>query len=242
MSVNRNTLVRSVLDTFALVPVGPIVRAYPTTDPTGVQLPYDSVRASRTLDSLGWVRQGAEGMRAKGGKELAFTLIIPTSSLTRLRMGPVLQEQLRAMGIRVNLEQLEAATEGAREASGAFDAALGNWVMPSNPDGMRDAWGTQGIGKNGVNYGSYSNPTFDVLLDSALRAEPTQAREKFTRALAVINEDAPAIWLYEPRKILGIHRRIRTAQMRPDEWWFDLADWYIPAAERLPRDRIPLGR
>ncbi|HEX9607113.1 MAG TPA: ABC transporter substrate-binding protein, partial [Gemmatimonadaceae bacterium] len=35
MTINRATLVRSVLDTFALVPVGPIVRAYPTTDPRG---------------------------------------------------------------------------------------------------------------------------------------------------------------------------------------------------------------
>jgi peptide/nickel transport system substrate-binding protein len=242
MSTNRTTLVRSVLDTFALVPVGPIVRPYLVTDPTGAQLPYDSVRASQLLDSLGWARQAPDGMRAKNGKQLAFTLIIPTSSLTRLRLGPLIQEQLRAMGIRVDLEQLETSTEGAKEASGAFDAALGGFLMPSNPDGMKDAWGTQGIGKNGVNYGSYSNPRFDVLLDSALRSDSAQAREKFTRALAVINEDAPAIWLYEPRKILGFDRRIRTAQTRPDEWWFDLADWYIPAAERLPRDRIPVGR
>jgi peptide/nickel transport system substrate-binding protein len=240
MSVNRGTLLRSVLDTFALVPVGPIVRAYPTTDPRGAQLPFDSARASRLLDSLGWVRRGSDGMRAKNGRELAFTLIIPTSSLTRIRMGPLLQEQLRRVGIRVQLEQLESSAEGDREARGTFDAALGSWTMSSSPDGMRGAWTSQGIGKNGVNYGSYSNPRFDALLDSALWANPAQAREKFTAALAVINDDAPAIWLYEPRKILGVHRRIRTAEMRPDSWWFDLADWYIPPAERLLRDRIPL--
>jgi peptide/nickel transport system substrate-binding protein len=157
-------------------------------------------------------------------------------------MGPLLQEQLRRMGIRVQLEQLESSTEGDREARGAFDAALGGWTMPSSPDGMREVWGSQGIGKNGVNYGSYSNPRFDALLDSALRANPTQEREKFTSALAVINEDAPAIWLYEPRKILAVHRRFRTAEMRPDAWWFGLADWYIPPSERTLRDRIPLVR
>ena len=242
MSVNRGTLVRSALDTFALVPVGPIVRAYPTTDPRGAQLPFDSARASRLLDSLGWVRRGAAGMRAKNGRELAFTLIIPTSSRTRIRMGPLLQEQLRRMGIQVQLEELETSTEGDREARGAFDAALGSWTMPSSPDGMREAWGSQGIGENGVNYGSYSNPRFDALLDSALRADPIQQREKFTNAFAIINEDAPAIWLYEPRKILGVQRRIRTTEMRPDAWWFDLADWYIPPAERIPRDLIPLVR
>lgn len=242
MSINRGTLVRSVLDTFALVPVGPTVRAYSITDPTGMQLPFDSARASRLLDSLGWVRRSTDGMRARNGKELAFTVILPTTSMNRIRMGPILQEQLRRMGIRMQLEQLASATETERETRGAFDAALGGWTMPSSPDGMGEAWGTRGIGRNGVNYGSYSNPKFDALLDTALRADAGQGREKFTLALAVINDDAPAVWLYEPRKILGIHKRIRVGKMRPDAWWFDLANWYIPPSERLLRDRIPITR
>lgn len=242
MSLNRSTLVRSVLDTFALVPVGPVVRAYPTTDPRGSQLPFDSARASQLLDSLGWLRRGANGMRAKQGKELAFTLIIPTSSMNRIRMGPLIQEQLRRMGIRVHLEQLEGATQGDKESRGAFDASLDSWTMGSSPDGIRGAWTSSGVGRNGVNYGSYSNPRFDALLDSALWAGPSDARERFTMAYSIINDDAPAVWLYEPRKIIGIHRRIRTSGMRPDAWWTGLADWSILPSERILRDRLPLRR
>ena len=73
-------------------------------------------------------------------------------------------------------------------------------------------------------------------------AGPTRAREKFSMAYAVINDDAPAIWLYEPRKIIGIHRRIRTTVMRPDAWWSGLADWSIPPTERILRDRLPVRR
>jgi peptide/nickel transport system substrate-binding protein len=242
MSLNRATLVRNLLDTFALVPVGPTVRAYAVTDPHGGQLPFDSVRASRLLDSLGWLRKSADGMRANNGKPLSFSIIIPNSNRTRVRMGPLIQEQLRRMGIQVQLEFLEESTESDRESKGAFDAALGGWAMGSSPDGIKGAWSSQGIGNHGVNYGSYSNPVFDALLDSALKADPSVAREKFTKAYAVINDDAPAVWLYEPRKIVAVNRRIRTTKMRPDAWWFDLAEWYIPSAEQLPRDRIPPSR
>jgi peptide/nickel transport system substrate-binding protein len=242
MSLNRATLVRSVLDTFALVPVGPIVRAYAVTDPHVGQLPFDSVRASRLLDSLGWRRQGADGMRANNGKPLSFSMIIPNSNRSRIRMGTLLQEQLRRMGIRVQLEVLEESAENERESKGAFDTALGAWIMGASPDGIKGAWTTDGIGTHGVNYGSYTNPRFDALLDSALSADPSVAREKFTKAVAVINDDAPAVWLYEPRKIVGVNRRIRTTKMRADTWWFDLAEWYIPSTEQLPRDRIPLSR
>ena len=242
MSLNRSTMVRNLLDTFALVPVGPIVRAYSITDPRVSQLPFDSARASRLLDSIGWTRRASDGMRTKNGRELAFSLIMPSSSMNRMRLGTLIQEQLRRVGIGVQLEPLEIATQGDRETAGAFDASLGGWSMASSPDGIRGAWTTSGIGKNGVNYGSYSNPKFDALIDSALWSGPAQARERFTMALAVINEDAPAIWLFEPRKIIGIHRRFRTPRMRPDAWWLGLADWSIPPLERILRDRLPIGR
>ena len=241
MSLNRAAMVRNILDTFALVPAGPNVRAFPSTDPHLAQLPYDSARASQLLDSLGWQRSPSDGARRKQGRELAFTLIVPTSSMNRMKLALLIQEQFRRMGVRVQLEPLEASTELDRETRGAFDAALGAWVMPSSPDALTDAWTSSGIGSSGTNYGSYSNPTFDALLDSALRAPPKAEREAFSRAYRVINDDAPAIWLYEPRKIIGIHKRVRTAAMRPDAWWFDLADWHIPAGERVARDRIPLS-
>jgi peptide/nickel transport system substrate-binding protein len=242
MSLDRAAMARNVFDTFALVPVGPNVRAFHSTDPRGQQLPYDAARSSKILDSLGWRRRAVDGVRVKGGKELAFTLILPSESLNRMKMGPLIQEQFRRVGVRVTLEPLQLVTQTERETEGRFDASLGGWSMPSSPDALRGAWTTAGIGRNGTNYGGYSNPRFDALLDSALWASPARERDAFTRAYSVINDDAPAVWLYEPRKIIGLHKRLHTAPMRPDAWWFDLADWYVPTVERLPRDLIPLGR
>ena len=238
MSIDRNSLVKSVFDTFAVVPAGPTTRAYPTTDPRIVQLPFDTARAAALLDSLGWTRRAPGGMRSKSGRELAFPLLVTIGLVNRIRMGVLIQEQLRRMGIRVDLEQLETRTLDTRRATHTFDATLGAWVMGASPDGIRAIWTTAGIGKDGVNYGSYSNRAFDVQLDTALRSDPAHAREKFTAAYAIINDDAPAVWLYEPKTIIGLHRRIRTAPMRPDAWWFSLADWSIRPSERILRDRL----
>jgi len=242
MSLDRVAMVRNVLDTFALVPVGPTTRSFPSTDPRGVQLPFDSARAARLLDSLGWSRRASDGMRVRNGKELAFTVLIPTTSMNRLKMGTLIQEQLRRAGIRVAIEPLDLSTEVDRMTRGAFDAALDAWVMPSSTDAIRASWTTAGIGKGGTNYSSYSNPAFDALLDSAFWAPDSRERAAYTKAYAVINEDAPAVWLYEPRKLIGLHKRIRTTRMRPDAWWFDLADWYVPVGDRISRDRLPFPR
>lgn len=242
MSIDRRLLVKSVLDTMGYVPVGPTIRAFPTTDPQLIQVPYDSVHAARLLDSLGWSRSEGRGMRAKKGRELAFTILVPTSSLNRMRMAVALQAQLAQMGIRISLETMGSAAMGAREQAGNFDAALGSWHLGASPDGTRRAWSSAGVGDAGVNYGSYKNPIFDAQLESALRADSAHSRDLFTQAYATINEDAPAVWLYEPMTIMGLHRRIRTGWMRPDAWWADLGDWYIPRGERLTRDRLQMSR
>ena len=93
-----------------------------------------------------------------------------------------------------------------------------------------------------MNYGSYENPIFDAQLDSALLSDAQHAKERFTLAYGTINQDAPAVWLYEPRTAIGLHRRIRTGWTRPDAWWADLGDWHIPPAERLTRDLVRLAR
>ncbi|MDQ6870542.1 MAG: peptide ABC transporter substrate-binding protein [Gemmatimonadota bacterium] len=242
MSIDRNTLVKSVLDTLALVAVGPTVRAFPTTNTEVSQIGFDSAQGRALLDSLGWSSRDAAGMRTKNGRQLAFNLLVPTSSMNRIRMAILLQAQLRAAGVRVIIEQMDNSAFMAREQAGSFDAVLAGWHMGASLDGTRQAWSSAGVGKDGVNFGSYENPTFDAQLDSALRSDPEHARERFTLAYATINQDAPAVWLYEPRTVIGLHRRIRTGWMRPDAWWADLGDWHIPGSVRLLRDRLRLPR
>jgi peptide/nickel transport system substrate-binding protein len=241
MSIDRHALVRSVLDTLGFVAVGPTVRAFPTTDTAVSQIPFDSARGSAILDSLGWLRRNARGIRTRNGRELTFNLLVPTSSRNRKRLAVLLQEQLRIMGIRVNIEQMDNSAFIARQQARSFDAVLASWHLGASPDGTRMAWTSAGSSKEGVNYGSYENPVFDAQLDSALLSDPEHARERFTSAYGTINQDAPAVWLYELRTAIGLHRRIRTGWMRPDAWWANLADWTIPASERLTRDGISSG-
>ena len=242
MSVDRSALVKSVLDTLGRVAVGPTVRAFPTTDTLVSQIRFDSAAARAILDSLGWSRRNGRGIRMKNGRELAFNLLIPTSSKNRRRLAVLLQEQLRGMGVRVNIEQMDNSAFMARQQAHSFDAVLGAWHLGASPDGTRLAWSSAGLGENGTNFGSYENPTFDAQLDSALLSEPVHAKQWFTLAYGTINQDAPAVWLYEPRAVIGLHKRVQTGWMRPDAWWADLADWQIPVAGRIARDGVPSGR
>jgi peptide/nickel transport system substrate-binding protein len=238
MLLDRDAMVKNVFDTLANVPLGPTVRAFASTSPTIPQIPFDVARGQATLDSIGWSARNADGIRVKAGRELAFTLLLPSLNLNRRRLGVMIQEQLRKAGIKVTLEPLDNAALTARLSTHRFDASLSSWHLGASLDGTRSGWTRAGLEKGGVNYGSYENPLFDAQLEFALEGDPLQSRSAFTNAFGIINQDAPAVWLYEAKTILGLHKRIRTPRMRPDAWWIGLGDWSIPPSERILRDRI----
>ena len=94
----------------------------------------------------------------------------------------------------------------------------------------------------GLNYMAYSDPRFDALLDSASTTfDPAAARRDASRAYQVIADDAPGVWLYDVFVYGIINTRFHVPAMRADGWWQHLADWTVPVAERIDRDRIGLG-
>jgi peptide/nickel transport system substrate-binding protein len=244
MAVDRASLVKNVYDMLAEVAIGPTVRVFPTTDTTLKQIPFDPRRAKAILDSLGWRDTTAEGIRKRNGVELAFTTLVPTSSQPRISMALVMQEQLRRIGVRMKTEKMEFNTFQSRLESRDFDAAIWQWHLGAAPYSLPALWGgASAQQKTGLNFGAYMNPRFDAYVDSAISARTlTASRQYFTAAYQIIIDDAPAIWLSEPKTVIGLHRRIRTGSMRPDAWWFDVGSWSIPKSEQIDRDRVPTDR
>ncbi len=237
MAIDRQSMVRSVFDTLALPSIGPTISALPSARGGLTQIPYDTVRAARLLDSLGWKR-GADGVRARAGRLLSFKLLVPSSSLARVRFAVLIQAQLILAGVKMDIEQMDFAAFRARQDARSFDAALGAWHVTGNPSAIVETWSGDAVRRrDGRNYGSYESPSFDAALDSAIAARDTASSNRlYNRAYQTILDDAPAVWLYEPRTVIGLHRRFKTVGMRPDAWWARLGEWWIPPRERIARD------
>jgi peptide/nickel transport system substrate-binding protein len=229
MSVDRAALVRNVFDTFGLVAHGPATRLLPTSDTTA-SLPYDTARAARSLDSLGW-RRGPDGIRRRGNTPLAFSLIVPSSSANRMKLAVLLQDQWRKAGARVSVDPIEVNTFGARMEERNFDALLNAWHIEPTPSSVREEWASSEIKAGGYNASSYRNAAFDAVIDSAIRAtDPRRSVELYRRAYRVLNEDAAALWLYELRNVYGISQRIRVPALPANAWWRDLDRWTVTEA------------
>jgi peptide/nickel transport system substrate-binding protein len=144
-------------------------------------------------------------------------------------MAVLIQAQLKGIGVDVKLDEVEFSSFWTRLGEHDFEAALASWNLGTNPALGINAWTTRSAReKGGLNYSSYMSPRFDAYADSAIEAmDSADSRRLYTTAYQTAIDDAPAVWLYEPRMVLGINRRIRIGPLRADCWWYSLADWSI---------------
>lgn len=242
-ALDRERMVRNVWDSLAVVPRGPFVRAMASLDTTLATLSFDSLAAARTLDSLGWRDSNGDGIRDRGGRPLAFNLLVPSSSAARVRTAVLVQEQFRRLGVQVDVETLEFNAFISRVQRGDYDAYLGAWQLDGSPSTLRQTWFADATDeKGGGNFQSYANPEFEAYADSALHTwSRAERRVWLRRAYEVMVQDAPAVWLYEPLTIVGVHGRVRVPAVPANGWWRELPRWWIPEAVRLPRDRATLA-
>jgi peptide/nickel transport system substrate-binding protein len=238
MAVDRARLVKSVFGDFAKVPPGPMSQLWWIWDPEARQLPYDTVQAKRLLSVRGWRDSDGDGIRDRAGQRLAFHILVPSTSQTRQQYAQLLQEQFRAVGAQVEIDEVEQSVQSERAAAGKFDAILQAWNNdPSPSSGVAQVWSRAGIG--GSNFLRYDNPAFDALIERATSAATSrQARPLWRAALETINADAPAVFLFAPDNVAVLHSRIVDVRIRPDSWAALLRTWRIPSDRLIDRDRV----
>ncbi len=240
MAVDRGAMLRNVFDTLGQPLYGPFPRTVDVADTTLAQIPYDTLKARALLDSAGWV-VGRDGVRSRNGRRLEFSITTPSSSAARKQYAVLLQEAFKQVGAAAKIDETDFPTFAGKQAGHDFDGIMALYASDPDVGGFKQTWSTAGMAKDGANFGNYSNPVVDALLDSAMNSfDPARKKAYARRAFATIIDDAPGIWLYAPPTIAGLHKRIRTAPLRADGYWAHLADWWIPAAERTARDRIGL--
>ena len=233
-ATDREAIVRAVLDGRGVVPPGPVTPMVWVAEGAPRQLPFDSAHAAALLDTLGWRDTNGDGVRERDGRRLTFEVSYPSSSVIRERAGVILQEQMRRVGVEMRLAPREQNAMLERARAGRQDAILGGWQINIVPTGMRELWTSVGIG--GLNYGVYASPAFDAKVEEAAAAtELATARRLWHEAIAIINDDAPAVWLFAPTTVAGINQRLGNVTIRADEWWATLWTW--TAGSRQPGTR-----
>ena len=238
MALDRSTLLRSAYGNFGALPNAPVARPHWTSSQVPAGVRHDPEGARALLRSRGWVDTNRDGILEKDGVPLALRLNVIGSAAPRITMAPQIQEQLRRVGIRLDLVRLDGPVWNERRNRGEFDIDFAAATMDPSPSGIVQSWTC--AGRRGSNVGHYCNPAVDSLIERAISApipEPRLWREAYSRLQA----DVPAVFLYAPSIPVAVHTRFRHVTIRPESFYGDLWRWSVDPGRRLPRDRAGTG-
>jgi len=235
-AIDRQGLVDAIMNGYGIVAhtsVAPFHWAY---DPDVDLLPYDPALARRLLDQAGWVDTDGDGVRDKGGQQLAFEMKTNEGSQLKADALDVIQSQLAAVGVDVTTRVVEFGTFIQQLIDRDFEAAIGSWVT----DFKLDDWTTFHSDADTTQYGwgSIDDEELAMYLDTLMlvpdREEAQPLWSAYQRRLAELQ---PYTFLYFDDRLLGINTRLRdvVADVRGD--FVNLTEWWIPEDERRLKSR-----
>jgi peptide/nickel transport system substrate-binding protein len=169
---------------------------------------HDPAKARELLDDAGY--------REVNGIRFHLTMKTSTDENTRL-MVAVMQQQLREVGIALDIRSFEFATFFADVTHGVFQLYGLRWIGGNeDPDIFEHAFHSAQFPPNGANRGYYSNPKLDALIDQARRqVDPKIRKPIYDEVQRILAEELPYIDLWYYDNVLVHNKRVHDLELNP---------------------------
>lgn len=237
-AIDRTPIVDDLLNGKTEVATSPIGLGWAA--PEGIEVPpYDPEKSKSLLEGAGWTDGDGDGIREKGGVKLSLEISTPAGNQLRELTEQLLQEQFKAVGIDLVINNVPAATlfgnwgENGKLKRGDFDIVEDTWGADLDPDDFLSTLFTSDQIPTAENEGEGWN--FFRLKDPALDAAIAEGRSSLEQdvrkaAYKTAAERIAANVIYIPlykRSVIDAFRTTVSGQA-PNPWsefTWNAQDW-----------------
>ena len=172
------------------------------------QYPHDVVKARELLDEAGY--------RETNGVRFHLTMKTSTEETSRT-IAAVFQQQLREVGIALDIRSYEPATFLSDVTHGEFQVYSLRWVGGNqDPEIFEYAFDSSKIIPNGANRQYYSNPRVDALIAQArTELDPSARKRDYAELQKILAEDLPYVDLWYLNNVMVASKRVHGLELNP---------------------------
>ena len=229
-AVNRQAIVDTVHLGAAVVVYGPVSPGHgdwfvPDLGAT----PFDLARALTLLTSIGLQDRNGDGvLDDASNRPVEFSLLTQSGHTERERTSTLVGEQLRQVGIKVNVVPMDQRVVQARFGSGDYEAIYyGAQASSKDPTSNRGFWLSNGPmhfwNPNQLTPGSEWEGRIDALLQQVAETmDPAERKRLFTEAQQLLADHVPALWFTAPHVSVPMSARVggaRPTVIQPPVLW-----------------------
>ncbi len=196
--------------------------------------PYDKAKAEDLIKQAGYAK-GADGVFAKDGKALEFSVVANSGNKTRETLLQVATEQYKAIGVKLNpkLEAFETMVDKLTSGNQEIQGWIIGWALGLEPDPYGIWHSTQipnpAAKTTGFNFGAFTNSEFDKAIESGRSGNCSQAERKkhYETFNKILNDEQPYNFGFSPNTLLVAPQNLRgidpgtfSATWNIEKWWF----------------------
>ncbi|HEX9020592.1 MAG TPA: peptide-binding protein [Nitrospirota bacterium] len=227
-AIDRKGIIDGILLGIGRVCTGPFSDVSWAYNPNAKSYDHDPERARRMLADAGWKDLNSDGILEKNGKPFRFTILTNQGNNERIRTAEIIQQNLKAVGIDVNIRVMEWQAFLEQVDKRSFDTIILGWSMGRDPD-IYDIWHSSKTKKGEYNFIGYKNPEVDRLLVEGRRTFDIEKRKKiYYRIHAILAEEQPYAFLYVPDATPIVHKRFKGIEVAPAGIMYNFREWYVP--------------
>ncbi len=225
MLVNREAILKKLNFGLGKVVTGPFYEMSKSYNREVSVLSYDPEGARRLLAEAGWADHDGDGVLDREGIPFHFDFLIASGRRFAERLATILKEDLRGIGIEMEIRQLEWALFIKNLDDRKFDAVTLGWVFGIEQDPYQ-VWHSSQAEK-GSNFVGFQNAEADRLIEEGRLEFDGEKRAGLNQRLhALIDEAQPYTFLYSSPYLGALHRRFENVVvypggMDPIEWKVD---------------------
>jgi peptide/nickel transport system substrate-binding protein len=239
MATDRTAIVRDVLEGEALTLDGSFVPGMAWYQEHETQK-QDIDGAIALLEKSGW-KAGDDGIRAREGTVLRFSLVVPEWTDLRATAEKI-KEQWAAVGADVQIVSPASLSEFStimeKREYGALLYAQIYFSFDADPFSF---WHSSQKSSPGRNFAQFANKDIDEIITKAQGESDAEKREELHEKFdEIMQKNTPAVFLYSPYYLYVQSDRLRGAAFDrmsvPSERFADVTEWYIATRRTFDKD------
>lgn len=157
---------------------------------------YDMEKAKALIEEAG----------LESGTKIAFTTL--AGSADDSTIFAALQQMWSPLGIKLEVEQVDGPTRGAKNRSGEYDIHTYGWVNDVNDPSQVVSWLGYTPTANAVGTG-WKNDEFNALFEaSATEIDPEKRAGQYARMQELYAEEAPLLFMYETPFAVAVSAKV----------------------------------
>ncbi len=233
-AVNRQEMLDSFFNGQGTIISGPFAPGSWAYNLDVQPMPFDPEKAKALLQEAGFSR-GTDGVMQKDGKKLSLTLKVPIEKESEAVKRVVLafKNYLKNIGVDVKVEFKEwQAWKEDVFFEHDFDIIFASWVFDDSAD-ISSLFHSGEIGPWKNNFGGYSNPEVDGLINESKLTLDHEKRRTINRKLhAILADETPYTFLWTLTNYTAYQKKVRRVAIHPYKFFSYADDWFIDVKDQ----------